>query len=93
MKRTVIGLLAVCLVTSTLPALAQQPPASQRDECLLASKNCVDQVDDIQKRIRRLNKEIKKGNRAYSPQELKKLQQKLDETRELLRVIETNSGS
>lgn len=61
---------------------------SDKDECMLASKNCVNQVDDIYKRIHRIDKEIKKGQKVYTPAELKKLQQKLTETQELLQSME-----
>ena len=55
---------------------------------MLASKNCINQVDDIYKRMHRLQKEIKKGKRVYDKEELKMLQQKLTETQELLDNLE-----
>jgi prephenate dehydrogenase len=92
MKRMTAVLLAGLFMSSAAISAAQTP-TMEKDECLLSSRNCVDQVDDIQKRIHKLNREIKKGTRTYSPQELKKLQMKLDETRQLLKTIEENSGS
>ncbi|HBA88675.1 MAG TPA: hypothetical protein DCZ75_12040 [Geobacter sp.] len=94
MKRTALMLTAAIFLTSAMPALAEPPQSKeQRDECLLASKNCMTQVDDIYKRMQKLNKEIKKGTKVYSPEELKKLQQKLTETQELLRSIELHGGN
>ena len=60
----------------------------EKNECLLASKNCANQVDDIYKRIHRLNKEIKKGTKVYTAAELKKLSEKLAETQDLLKTME-----
>lgn len=87
MKKIVFLLTAAVVMTASVPAFAQTPQ-DQKDECLLASKNCVDQVDDIYKRIHRLQKEVKKGQRVYTPAELKKLQDKLAETQDLLNNLE-----
>ena len=87
MKRmSMLLAVAVCMATVT-PAFAEMTQ-SQKDECMLASRNCTDQVDDIYKRIHRLDKEIKKGKKVYSAAELKKLQEKLTETQELLKAME-----
>jgi hypothetical protein len=86
--RKTIAILTTALLVGSAAAAPAQPAQSQKNECLLASKNCADQVDDIYKRMQRLDREIKKGTRVYSPEELKKLQQKLTETQELLRDME-----
>ena len=91
MKRIALMLTAAIFMLSTVPAFAQMTKA-EKDECLLASKNCLNQVDDIFKRIHKLDKEIKKGTKVYTPQELKKLQDKLSETSETLRVLEQGGG-
>ena len=41
-------------------------------------------MDSIQKKIKRLEKEIKKGKKTYSAEEIKKLEEKLKEASELL---------
>jgi hypothetical protein len=87
MKNLLIILAAATLTASTVPAFAQ-PTDAQKDECLVASQNCMDQVDDIYKRMHRLDREIKKGTRVYTPQELKALRQKLTETQDLLKTME-----
>jgi Skp family chaperone for outer membrane proteins len=92
MKRMALMLTAAIFTLSTAPAFAQMTPA-QKDECVLASKNCTDQVDDIYKRMHRLNKEIKKGTKVYTPDELKKLRDKLQETDDLLKKLEQGGGS
>jgi len=87
MRRMAIMLSAAIFMMSAAPAFAEMTTA-QKDECLLASKNCVTQVDDIYKRIHKLNKEIKKGTKVYSADELKKLEAKLKETDEMLKQLE-----
>jgi peptidoglycan hydrolase CwlO-like protein len=87
MKRMSIVLAAAVFMATASPAFSQMTQ-SEKDECMLASKNCVNQVDDIYKRIHKLDKEIKKGKKVYAPAELKKLQEKLTETQELLKSME-----
>lgn len=94
MRKIAVVLTAALLALPTVPAFSQsqtqtQPQTqAQKDECLLASRNCLNQVDDIRKRIYKLNQEIKKGTKVYTPEELKRLQDKLRETSEVLRSLE-----
>jgi peptidoglycan hydrolase CwlO-like protein len=92
MKKVTIMLSAAIFMLSSVPAFSQMTQA-QKDECLLASKNCMNQVDDIQKRVKKLDKEIKKGNKVYTPEELNRLQQKLKETQQLLDSLERGGGN
>lgn len=87
MKKITLMLAASAFILSTVPGLAEMTKA-EKDECLLASKNCTTQVDDINKRMHKLDKEIKKGTKVYTPAELKKLQDKLKETSDTLKVLE-----
>ena len=92
MKKMALMLTAAVFMLSTAPAFAEMTKA-QKDECLLASKNCTSQVDDIYKRMHRLSKEIKKGTKVYTPAELKNLQDKLKETDDMLKQMEQAGGS
>jgi peptidoglycan hydrolase CwlO-like protein len=87
MRMMSIMLALAMLTISAAPAFSEMTKAD-KDECMLASKNCTNQVDDIYKRMHRLDKEIKKGKKVYTPAELKKLQDKLTETQELLKTME-----
>ena len=87
MMRKVSMLTAAIFLFSAAPGFSQMTQA-EKDECLLASKNCMNQVDDIQKRIKKLDKEIKKGTKVYTPEELKRLQDKLTETQQVLKDLE-----
>ena len=89
MKKVLIAVLtAFALSATTMAFAADAPKTGAKDECLLASKDCKDQVDSIQQKIKRINTEIKKGKKVYSAEDLKKLQQKLKETDEILRSLE-----
>jgi sortase (surface protein transpeptidase) len=92
MKKMALMLTAAILMLSTVPAYSQMTKA-EKDECLLASKNCTAQTDDIYKRMHKLDKEIKKGTKVYTPQELQKLKDKLQETDQLLKEMEQGGGN
>lgn len=83
MRRAALMLAAALCMTTTVPVFAQMTQ-SDKNECLLVSKNCADTVDDIQTRIKKLNTEISKGEAVYTPDELKKLQAKLDDIKTML---------
>ena len=76
--------MAATIFSATVPAMAAEPTKAQKDECLLASKDCMHEVLSIQQKIKKLDAEIKKGNKAYSVEELKKLNAKLKEAEQIL---------
>jgi hypothetical protein len=79
--------MSVLLASVSVPAFAQQSHQEQVI-CELAAKNCLNKSEILQKRIKKLNAEIKKGKKSYSAEELKKLDQKLQETQDLLDKLE-----
>lgn len=93
MKKMAVLLMAAFMMSATVPVLAAEMTKEEKDMCLLASKNCGMEVDTLQKKIKKLNAEIKKGKKVYSAEDIKKLQQKLDEANELLDVILKGGGN
>jgi hypothetical protein len=87
MKTKVIIVLAALMMAATVPVIAQQTN-EEKVICELAAKNCLNKADILEKRVKKLNKEIKKGSTTYSAEDLKKLEQKLKETQDLLDKIE-----
>lgn len=73
--------LSLALVT---PLFATENTATEKDQCLLSTKNCKNEVDSIQIKIKKLEKEIKKGKSVYSAEEINKLNEKLKEANDLL---------
>jgi peptidoglycan hydrolase CwlO-like protein len=92
MKKVAVMLMAAFVMSAAVPAFAAEMTKEEKDQCLLASKGCTTEVDSIQKKIKKLNAEIKKGKKVYSAEEIKKLQQKLDEAEKMLdKIIEGGS--
>ena len=102
MKRVIskIAILMAALVVSALPALADelgsrmsdQGKPVQKDECLLVSKNCSDNVDSIQQRIQRLSHEIGKGTAVYTSDELQRLNRQLRDATKSLEDMTISGG-
>ena len=94
MKKVLIAVLTTFALSTTSMAFAAADATHDmaKDECLLASKGCLHEVDSIQQKLKKLNAEIKKGKKVYSAEELKKLEQKLKEANEILNSLEKPGG-
>jgi len=85
MKRIAMLVIALFMMSVSVPVFAaDEMTKEQKDECLLASKDCMGQIDTIQEKIAKLQGEINKGTKVYSAEELKKLNDKLKEANDLL---------
>lgn len=84
MKKVAVMMLAAFSMAVASPVIAAEMTKEQKDQCLLASKNCATEVDSIQKKIKKLQAEIKKGTKVYSADEIKKLNDKLKEAEAIL---------
>lgn len=94
MKKKLAMLLAVSMFAVAAPALAADGHSAQRHDdqcakdCELLLKNCGNEVDSIQDRIKKLQVMInEKGANSYTKEELKLLKRKLQEANETLRVL------
>ena len=92
MKKLALMLMTAVALAATAPAMAQEMTKDEKDMCLLASKNCAGEVDSLQKKMKKLQAEIKKGKKVYSAEELKKLDQKLKEANELADALMKQGG-
>jgi septal ring factor EnvC (AmiA/AmiB activator) len=88
MRKIAVALIAAFMMATTMPAIAAEMTKEQKDQCLLYSKSCVTEVDTIQKKIKKLNAEVKKGTKVYTPEELKKLNDKLKEAEDMLDAMQ-----
>lgn len=87
MKRILALCVAATLVASPVLATHHEMSKEQKDQCLLASKECKGEVDTLQKKMKKLDAEIKKGKKVYSAEELKKLETKLEEANKMLDTL------
>jgi hypothetical protein len=87
MKKIVLMTIAALTLSTTIPVYSQQTP-EEKVICNLAAQNCLNKAEILQKRIKKLNDELKKGTKTYSAEDLKKLDQKLQESQDLLDKVE-----
>jgi peptidoglycan hydrolase CwlO-like protein len=96
-----IALVTAISLMSALPALAGvgmgnsmmgQDQQNRKDECLLMAKNCNTQIDSIQQRIGRINHEISKGSAVYTRDELRKLNDQLEDANRTLELIQAGGA-
>src|ERR1700681_1709687 len=94
-----LSLLAAALMMLAVPALADedatddmlgQGQQDEKNECLLVSMNCANQVDSIQQRIDRIKGEIERGSDVYTNDELRILNRQFEET--IKNLEELNMG-
>lgn len=99
MKKTVVSLMVTSILAVALPVMAEdahQHGASHQvmdeqcvKDCDRLLRNCTQEVDSIQQRIKKLQSKIsQKGADNYTLEELKVLDKKLKEANETLRVLE-----
>ena len=86
MNRMILRLVVLVACMGLGVAFAEDKPmtSEQKDECLLISKDCRNASLTIQEKIKKLQDEIAKGEKVYTPAELKKLEDKLKEAENLL---------
>jgi cytidylate kinase len=82
MKKSILMLMVAGLVTA-MPAFAAEHVMSSQEQM----QRCAEQNEAIDKKIERLQIEIKKGDKKYSAEELLKLEEKLHEANLMLDSI------
>jgi len=87
MKKSAIFVMAAFLMSAAVPAFADQV-AQEKETCAISANTCLNKAELLEKRIKKLNEEIKKGEGKYSPEEMKMLDQKLQDAMDQLDKVE-----
>jgi len=87
MKTTTLVVMSVFLMSAASPVIAMTH--QERLACAWTAGNCLDESKILGKRITEIKSEIQK-NANGSPDEVKKLEKKLQEDMDLLKRIEDN---
>jgi len=85
MKTSALVVMAAFLMSAAVPVYAET--AQDKELCAISANTCLDKAKVLEKRIVKLKKEIKKGAN-YSPEEMKTLEQKLQDAMDQLDKIE-----
>lgn len=93
MKKITVSVCAAVIVTAfaAIPVIAVGQ-AEEKNDCLVYGKNCPNAMDSLPERIAKLKTEIAKGEKVYTPEELKLLERRLKEANETMRVLNKPGG-
>ncbi len=83
MKKVTIAALAAVLMLNTIPAFSQETP-QEKYVCELQAGNCLKRTSSIDRKMKKIETDIKKGKKTYSAEDLKKIEQKLKEVEQML---------
>jgi Tfp pilus assembly protein FimT len=83
MKKVAIMGIAALMLSAAIPAFAEESRQEQVI-CQLAAKNCLNESEAIQKKMKKVRSDIDKGTKVYSAEDIKKIEQKLKEANDLL---------
>ena len=86
MKKCAVVLMAVFLTSAAVPVFADS--AQDKEQCAIAANNCLNKADLLEKRIKRLRAKIRKGEGTYSAEDMKMLEQKLQDATDQLDRME-----
>jgi len=86
MKKIAIVAMSAFLMAVAAPAIADT--AAEKELCQISANTCLNKAELLQKRIQKLNEEIAKGSTKYSSEDLKALEQKLQEANDKLDKME-----
>lgn len=86
MKKVVMSICTVAVAFVTMPVFGAAQREGKNDR-LYYGKNLSNVVDSLPERIAKLKTEITKGEKVYTPGELKLLERKLKEDNETMRVL------
>jgi hypothetical protein len=86
MKRVALAVMAAVLLSSAaVPAMAVT--AAEKETCLIAAGNCGSKAKELEKELMQMKKEMKAGKKMYTEEDLKMLDQKIQDALDQLKMM------
>jgi hypothetical protein len=79
MKKIALAVMAVFLMSAAVPVFAET--AAEKEQCAIAANTCLNKAEVVEKRMKKMKADIKKGT-MYSPEDMKVLEQKLQDVQD-----------
>jgi Skp family chaperone for outer membrane proteins len=76
MKTSALLVMAAFLMSAAVPVFAQT--AQEKEMCAISANTCLTKAEVVEKRMKKMKGEIKKG-KTYSQEDMKTLEQKLQD--------------
>lgn len=87
MKKSAIILMATALLMASVPVFAAGE-AQEQEQCAISANTCLNMANLLEKKIKKIQAGLKRCNVRYSPAEMKKLEEKLQEAIDQLDKVE-----
>ena len=85
MKRVALAVIAAMLMSSAVQVMALT--AAEKETCLIAAGNCGTKAKDLEKEIKKMQKEMKAGKKTYTEEDLKMLDLKIQEALDQIKMM------
>ena len=79
MKKIALLVMATFLMSAAIPVFAET--AAEKEQCAISANTCLNKAETVEKRMKMMKGEIKKG-KTYSPEDMKTLEQKLQDVQD-----------
>jgi len=83
MKKLTALVMMALMLCSGVPAFSQNTPQDQY-LCKVQAGNCLKRADAVQRKMKKIEADIKNGKKTYSAEDLKKIELKLKEVEDML---------
>jgi hypothetical protein len=87
-----IAIISMSAFLLAVAGLVIAQDTTEKDACQISATTCLNKAEILQKRIKKLNAQITKGNTRYNAADLEMLEQKLQETMNQLDKLESESA-
>ena len=79
MKKIALAVMAVFLMSAAVPVFAET--AAEKEACAISAGTCLTKAEMVEKRMKKMKADIKKGT-MYSPEDMKALEQKMQDVQD-----------
>jgi hypothetical protein len=85
MKATALVVMAAFLMSAAVPAFALT--SAEKETCLIAAGSCGNKAKQLEKEVMQMKKEMKAGKKTYTEEDLKMLDQKIQDALDQLKMM------
>jgi len=85
MKTSFMVVMAAFLMSAAVPVFALT--AAEQETCLIAAGNCGNKAKELEKEVMQMKKEMKAGKKTYTEEDLKMLDQKIQDALDQLKMM------
>jgi len=85
MKKIALMVMAVAFMFSAVPVMALT--AAEKETCLIAAGNCGTKAKELEMEVMKMKKEMEAGKKTYTEEDLKMLDQKIQDALDQIKMM------